>query len=82
MKVRDTVGNLIQHRDLQQRYGNVVLACAMELSDAVSTRVQRANETLARVDLDNEAEFDRCADELREAERVFLDIHGRTEVTL
>lgn len=82
MKIRDSINNLIKHPDLIRTHGHVLLAAARELSDSISLRVIRAHEQLAACDPDNEPEFNRCVDELDEAERVFLDIHAKTEIAL
>lgn len=84
MKIKDTIGNLLGMGTVASRCedGDVLLAAARELGDSVSFRLIRAREDLAACDIDNEAEFSRRSDELQEAERMFLDIHGKTEVEL
>lgn len=85
MKVRDTIANLLNHHpQVAQGYenGDLLLAAARELGDAVSFRLIRANESLGHADPDNEAEWHARSDELAEAERAFLHEHSNTEVTL
>jgi hypothetical protein len=85
MKVRDTVTNLLNHHpQVAQRYenGDVLLAAARELGDAVSFRLIRATEDLGNADPDNEAGYQVRVDELAEAERAFLLEHADTEVEL
>jgi hypothetical protein len=83
MKIRDTVERLVaDYPSLRTRYTNVVLACAYELSDSFAMRVIRANEAMNAVDPDDEPAWYRACDERDEAERVFLDVHANTEMTL
>lgn len=83
MKIKDTISGLLNHYPaLTRKHGDVLLAAARELSDSISLRVIRAHEQIAACDPDNEAEFNRCVDELDEAERAFLDIHQNTEIAL
>ena len=84
MKIRDTIASHLTRSEVAARHenGDVLLAAAREMADSVSIRLIRAHEDLAACDMDNEAEFARRADELHEAERVFLDIHGTTEIEL
>lgn len=82
MKIRDTVANLTRRPDLRARYNDILLACAYELSDSISRRLIEAHRRMGEVDPDNELAWHNGADEISEAESVFLDIHGNTEVTL
>jgi hypothetical protein len=53
----------------------------VNIDSAASVALRHAGYELFRTDPDNEAEYARAADAYEEAERVFLDIHGSTEVT-
>lgn len=53
----------------------------VDIDSASSVALRHAGYELFRTDPDNEADYARAADAYEEAERVFLDIHGGTEVT-
>ena len=53
----------------------------INIDSASSVALRHAGYELFRTDPDNEADYARAADAYEEAERVFLDIHGNTEVT-
>ncbi len=81
-KIKVTVTNAFTNPHLARVYCDVLVAAAREIDDAVSQRVIRAHNERACVDIDNEAAFDSCIDEIYAAEAAFLACHKNTEVTL
>jgi hypothetical protein len=85
MKITTTVTNLLHHHpQVAKRYenGDILLAAARELGDAVSFELIAASRRLAECDPDNEHEFDAAVIGLHQAETKFLLAHADTEVTL
>jgi hypothetical protein len=81
-KFKVTVTDAQINPHLARIYCDVLVAAAREINDAVSQRVIRAHNERACVDVDNEAAFDACIDEIYAAEAAFLVCHKHTEVTL
>ena len=67
---------------LARIYCDVLYAAAREINDVISQRVIRAHDERACVDVDNEAAFDACIDEIYAAEAAFLFAHRETVVNL
>lgn len=85
MKIKATIAEIVNnHPQVARRYenGDVLMAAARELGDAVSYELIAANRRLAECDRDNEHEFDAAALAVSEAEAAFLRVHSGTEVTL
>lgn len=85
MKIKATIGELLDHHpQVARKYenGDLLLAAARELGDAVSCELIAANRRLAECDRDNEHEFDAAAFAVAEAEAAFLRVHSKTEVAL
>jgi hypothetical protein len=81
-KIQLTVTEAINNPYLARVYCDVLVATAREINDAVSQRVIRAHNERACVDIDNEAAFDQCIEEMDAAEGAFIAIHQNTVVTL
>lgn len=82
-KHRDKVESLIEHYPaLKRRFNDILLACAHELRDAVSSRLIEASRKFAAVDPDNEVAWHEAMDALYAAERDFLAQHANTVVEL
>jgi hypothetical protein len=82
-KIKVTVTDALNfHPHLARVYCDVLVAAAREINDEVSQRVIRAHNERACVDIDNEAAFDACIEEIDAAEAAFLCAHRDTEVTL
>ena len=62
--------------------GDLFRIAAAQIRTGVAARVLVAHERMAQVDIDATHELHCAVDELTEAEDVFLDIHGETEVEL
>lgn len=82
-KIKVTVTDALNfHPHLARVYCDVLVAAAREINDGVSQRVIRAHNERACVDVDNEAAFDACIEEIDAAEGAFIARHENTEVTL
>jgi len=62
--------------------GNLFRIAARQIRTGVAARVVIAHQRMAEVNIDATHELFMAVDELAEAEDVFLDIHGETEVEL
>jgi hypothetical protein len=83
MKIKVTVEDALNnHPTLGRIYGDVLLACARELSDAVSQEVLRTHADFHHIDPDNEAAWQDALDRRDTADRMFLTVHAKTEVIL
>ena len=83
MKIKVTVEDALNnHPTLGRIYGDVLLACARELSDAVSQEVIRTHAEFHMIDPDNEAAWQDALDRRDSADRMFLTVHAKTEVIL
>ena len=82
MKMKITVQAAMTRNDLKLVYGDVLLACARELSDAVSQEVIRTHVEFYSIDPDNEAAWHEAIDRRDTADRMFLKVHADTEVIL
>jgi hypothetical protein len=85
MKITKTVSDLLNnYPGVSKRCenGDILLAAARELGDAVSFELIAASRRLAECDPDNEHEFDAAVIGLNRAETKFLIAHANTEVTL
>ena len=81
-KFKITVIDAKTNPHLARIYCDVLYAAAREINDVISQRVIRAHNERACVDVDNEAAFDACIDEIYAAEAAFIACHKHTVVTL